>query len=390
MEIVLGSLEFGAVGGAATYLMTVSGQLQLLGHEVTIYAEEVGELAAAAEQRGIRVAAGERALPDECDVLYAQDAPSAYLLADRFPGRPQLFCMHAGVDTTRWQPPQLPGVVGAVVVLHERLAQQAETLAHREQIVRLRQPVDLNRFAPRAAIAASPRRVLLLGNSLTGDRRTAVLAALEQVGLESTELGRYAERTSLTPEQEINQVDIVVGEGRVIVEAMACGRAAFVYGQMGGDGWVTSETYSTLESINFAGVTADGRLTSPEALGSRLLEYRQEMGSVNRDLARLHHSASRHAEKLVAIFERLTPTRPPAGAPLREYARMSRVQWLTESRALGFAHEARLLSSRVQEAEARAEAAEAREEAVKASMEELRSSRLSRIAWRLRERRKRD
>jgi hypothetical protein len=375
MEIVIGTLEFGAVGGAATYLTTVAGQLQLLGHGVTVYAEEVGDLARAAEERGLRVAADERALPDDCDALFAQDASSAYLLADRFPGRPQAFCMHAGgSEFTRWVPPQLPGVVGAVVVLHERLAQQAAALAHAEHIVRLRQPVDLTRFAPRAAIAESPRRVLLLGNYLTGERRTGVLRACEEAGLDVNEVGRYADRTSLTPEQEINQVDIVIGEGRAIVEAMACGRAAFVYGQMGGDGWVTPESYPALEAINFAAATADDSLVAPEDLAPRLREYRPSMGSANRDLARLHHSASRHAEELVGLLERLAPARPPADAPLRELARMTRVQWHTESRALGAAHEARLLSSRLAEAEARAEAAEARAEVAQASLETLRSA----------------
>jgi len=359
VEIILGTLEFGAIGGAATYLTTVAGQLQQLGHEVTIYTEEAGDLAREVEQRGIRVAVGEGALPDDCEALYTQDGPSAYLLADRFPERAQAFCMHAGPsEFTRWLPPQLPGVVGAVVVLHQRMAQQAAALAECKEIVRLRQPVELTRFAPRAAIAESPRRVLLLGNYLTGERRAVVLRACEQAELDVTEVGRYGERSSLTPEQEINLVDIVIGEGRTIVEAMACGRAAFVYGQMGGDGWVTPETYPELEAINFAGATADDSLVAPEDLTARLREYRASMGSANRDLARLHHSASRHTEQLVELFERLTPGRPPADAPLRELARMARAQWQAESRALGAAHEARLLSSRLHEAEARAATAE--------------------------------
>jgi hypothetical protein len=77
MQIVLGTLEFGAIGGAATYTLTVAGELQLLGHEVTIFAGETGELAGAAEDRGIRVASGEGALPDDCDVIYAQDRATA-------------------------------------------------------------------------------------------------------------------------------------------------------------------------------------------------------------------------------------------------------------------------------------------------------------------------
>ncbi len=361
MEIVLGTSEFGAIGGAATYLMTVAGQLQLLGHEVTVFAEEVGELAREAEERGIRVAAGERALPGDCDALYAQDTPSAYTLAEHYAGTPQAFCMHAGGNEfARWAPPQLPGVVSAIVVLHGRMAEQANALAHREEIVRLRQPVDLTRFSPRGELAEHPRRLLLLGNYLTGDRRELVLNACAQAGLECTELGRYAERTSMAPEQEINVVDIVIGEGRSIVEAMACGRAAFVYGQMGGDGWVTPESYAALEALNFAGVTGEHALLTPEELASRLREYTYSMGSVNRDLARLHHSASRHSEELVALFERLEPRPSPGSEPLRELARMSRVQWHADSRALGFAHEARLLSARLREAEARAADAEAR------------------------------
>jgi hypothetical protein len=247
-----------------------------------------------------------------------------------------------------------------VVVLHERLAKRAAAFAERPEIVRLRQPVDLARFAPRGPIGETPRRVLLLGNNLSVDRRDGVLAAIDQLGLECLELGRYGARTTPTPEEEINQVDIVIASGRSIVEAMACGRAAFVYDYLGGDGWVTGENYEALEAINFAHASSNEAMVSPEALGGRLLEYRQSMGSVNLDLARMHHSSAQHAEELVALFERLVPGEPPSNTALREFARMSRVQWQTESRALGANHEARLLSSRLTEAEARAEAAEAR------------------------------
>jgi hypothetical protein len=360
MQILLGTLEFGAIGGAATYTLTVAAELQLLGHEVTIFAGETGDLAHEAESRGIRVAEGEGALPEDCDVIYAQDRATAYLLGDHFPGTPQALCMHSGSsELDRWQPPQLPGVVGAVVVLHDRLARRAAAFAQREEIVRLRQPVNLSRFAPRGTIGKTPSRALLLGNNLSVDRREFVLKACAELDLEVVELGRYGSRSTLTPEREVNQVDIVIGSGRSIVEAMACARAAFVYDYLGGDGWVTRERYEALEAINFAHATSNETMIAPEELTDRLREYRQSMGSVNIDLARMHHSAARHAEELIALFERLEPGTPPAGTPLREFARMSRVQWQTESRALGLAHEARLLSSRLHEVEVRAEYAEA-------------------------------
>jgi hypothetical protein len=369
MEIVLGTLEFGAIGGAATYTLTVAGELQLLGHEVTIFASETGEIATEAEERGVRVAAGEGELPSDCDVIYAQDRATAYLLADLFPGRPQALCMHSGSsELDRWQPPQLPGIIGAVVVLHNRLARRAAAFAQREEIVRLRQPVDLARFAQRGTIGESPRRVLLLGNNLSGGRREHLIRACEEIGVDQVERGRYGSQSTMTPEQEINQVDIVIGSGRSIVEAMACGRAAFVYDSLGGDGWVTPDSYPALEEVNFAHATGNGAPLIPENITAALREYRQSMGSANLDLARIHHSASRHAEELVALFERLEPSNPPANTPLREFARMSRVQWQTESRALGHAHEARVLSSKLQDAEARAAVAED-------SLEQLRARR---------------
>jgi hypothetical protein len=366
MRILLGTLEFGAVGGAATYTLTVAGELQLLGHEVTVFANETGEMASSAEERGIQVAAGEHALPGDCDVIYAQDRASAYLLADRYPGRRQTLCMHCGSsELDRWQPPQLPGIVGAVVVLHDRLAQRAASFAHREEVVRLRQPVDLARFAPRSEIGRSPRRALLLGNNLRGARRESVISACHAAGLECIERGRQGSQTTMTPERDINQADIVIGSGRSIVEAMACGRAAFVYDWLGGDGWVTPDTYEAIEAVNFANSTGNGTMVTAASLADRLRGYRQSMGADNLDLARAHHSASRHAEELVGLFDRLAPTEPPLNVPLREFARMSRVQWQTESRALGVTQEARVLSLRAQSAEA--------------ALDELRSARWYRI-----------
>jgi hypothetical protein len=359
MQIVLGTLELGAIGGAATYTLTVAGQLQLLGHEVTVFAGETGELAEEAEQRGIRVAAGEDALPEACDIVYSQDRPTAYLLADHYPGRPHALCMHSGSsELDRWQPPQLPGVVGAVVVLHDRLARRAEAFAHPVEVVRLTQPVDLARFAPRSAIGETARRALLLGNHPLADRREAIVGACEEAGLECIERGQSGPAYTLSPEREMNEVDVVIGTGRAVVEAMACARAAFVYGYLGGDGWVTKESYPALESVNFAHATTDEAMVTPEALAGRLREYDRSMGSVNLDLARLHHNAARHAEELVTLFRRLAPSAPADGSPLREFARMSRVQWQTESRALGLTHEARLLATRAQAAETRADAAE--------------------------------
>ena len=52
MQILLSTHQLSWIGGADTYLVTVSEQLQRLGHEVTLYALETGEMAEVARRRG--------------------------------------------------------------------------------------------------------------------------------------------------------------------------------------------------------------------------------------------------------------------------------------------------------------------------------------------------
>jgi hypothetical protein len=358
MRIVLGTLELTSIGGAATYLVTVAEQLQRLGHEVDVVADELGEMAEEAAKRGLRVTSSDSDLPAACDAVYAQDAPSAYALADRYPGVSQAFCLHAEAFD-RWAPPQLPGVTAAVVALHDRVARHAWAMAHVPEVVRMRQPVDIQRFAPRGPIAERPQRALLLGNYTSGDRRDLVFGACHEAGMECRQLGLHGEGFTRAPESEINDSDIVIGKARVIVEAMACGRAAYVYDYAGGDGWVRPERWALLESDNFAG-RAEARAIDGTRLQEDLAAYRREMGPANRDLAVMHHNARVHAEALVALLRRLSASEPPPPEPLKEMARLTRVSWQAESRALGAEHEAGLLRSQARELAERAAEAEER------------------------------
>ncbi len=93
------------------------------------------------------------------------------------------------------QPPAIDGVIGAAVVMSERVATRIRALAGAPaEIHRLRQPIDLDRFAPRGEIAARPRRALLLGNYLRGARREAVVGTLAEAGIEVDQVGATGPR----------------------------------------------------------------------------------------------------------------------------------------------------------------------------------------------------
>jgi hypothetical protein len=113
----------------------------------------------------------------------------------------------------------------------------------------------------------------------------------------------------LEAERILNDADIVVGKARVIVEAMVCGRAAYVFDKFGSDGWVTTDSYARLEADNFSGQTG----TPPVGVArfcSDLELYRPDMDAANRELAVVNHSANRHAIELVELFERLAILTP--------------------------------------------------------------------------------
>ena len=192
-----------------------------------------------------------------------------------------------------------------MVVLSDRVERRIRALDVPHRIVRLRQPIDTERLVPRAGARKRPIRALLLGNYLRGDARRALVEAWAAAGVEVVQVG-VPTNTTLHPEQDIAQADIVVGKGRAILDAMSCGRAAYVYDAFGTDGWVTPEVYPLMEADAFAG-QALPRVVDSDQLRRELDDYRPLMGQVNRELIMNHHQARTHAEQLVDLSRELVP-----------------------------------------------------------------------------------
>ena len=331
MEIVLATSGLVGIGGSETYLLTVAEQLQRLGHEVTVHADEGGAMSEYMRSRGLRVAIGEAGLPASCDALLVQDAAMAYALADRWPETLQVFRAPSAYHDFQ-SPPQLPGVVAVVVVCSDRIARHLEALAGEREIVRLRHPIDTKRLSPPGEIRERPRRAVLLGNYASGRRRELLVEAWGEAGIECVTVGAHGVSMP-DPLSEIATADIVVGKSRAILDAMACGRAAYVLDFAGGDGWVTQERYAAMEADNFAGQATDWVLDR-DRLVADLADYDRDMGQVNRELVLAHHDARTHAYELVELFRSVNPHADPATGPLRELARLVRLQWATEQDAM--------------------------------------------------------
>ncbi len=296
------------LGGSETYAVTVAERLERLGHPTFFFAGEASaegrELLAS---RGLRFATGEPAAladRDDFDVVLAQDAAGAYTAAARR-RVPVVFVIHGLAFFEH--PPRAASSSPPVVVMNDLVGRHAAALASKPEVVRLRQPIDIQRFRPRPA-RAKARRVLVFSNYLEADRMAMLQRACDDLGLELATMG-ISGKTSLAPQERIAAADIVVGYGRSVLEGMAMGRAAYVWDRAGGDGWVTPESYPELEADGFSG-GATKAVLDVDRLREDLAAYRPELGPLGADLVRIHHSAQVHAEALVGLLEREAPDPP--------------------------------------------------------------------------------
>jgi hypothetical protein len=201
---------------------------------------------------------------------------------------------------------------------------------------------------------AVPRVAMTIGNYVHGQRLTLLRRACDRAGITLRHIGAHGEGEQ--PADEIlNDADIVFGKARVIVEALATGRAAYVFDHNGGDGWVTAASYARLADDNFGGQSlAD--VIDEDGLVRDLALYDPQMGLVNLDLAVVHHAAAKHAAALVEVLERVAaaPRVPPPDAPLREMARLVRLYHRADAQSFALRPALEQLAIRTSAAEARA------------------------------------
>ena len=329
LRLVIGLYSLAHPGGTETYVLTVARELARLGHELVITAEVHGQMADLAESWGLPVARYPSELPQVCDTVFVQDAIMGATLAERYPEARLVHFLHSDIFDPQL-PLLLPGVVDAVVSASERTTARVEATPLGITPIRMRQPIDTERFSNAGPISERPTRALVLSNYLHGERRRMLVDAWEAAGVEVEQVGGTRSRVDVL--DAIARSDIVVGKARAALEGMSRARAVYIYDEFGGDGWVTPESYPALEADAFAGLA--GRHTRTGAdLAADLERYEAAMGPINRELIRRHHSARRHATALVDVLRGPRSERAREGVALHEVARLTRSAWYWEVRA---------------------------------------------------------
>ncbi len=377
MRIVLSSENFDAFGGTETYTLTVAQQLDALGHDVAIYSPNRGAIAEFAREEGVRVL-GIDELPSVCDLVVFGDAATCHELAPRYSGAVRMFVAHS-CDHAMQGPPQLDGCCDTVIVLNDRVRRAVEARSGRAPITRLCQPIDTARFRNLGPPQRSARRALVLSNDVAGPRAELLQRACRANAITLSRIGAPTSTTA-TPEHAIANVDFVFALGRSALEGMAAGRAVYVYGQVGGDGWVTSERYRAMEADGFAGLS-DTELSIDEAgLTDDLAHWEQTMGEVNRDLVFSRHEAREHAIELVNLARSFGAREPFDGTAANELAHLVRRERQSYARCVRALAEASRLRSELSDAEAQLVAARTQIAMLERTLRGLRDTRRYRLA----------
>lgn len=379
MRIVHGIHSLAGSNGVQTYLTTVGDVHQRNGHEVWCYAAEGGEGDELLDAVGLHVVHRIDDLPDDVDVYFAHDATACLEMHELRPQVPQFFVWHGGYFDGNAVPP-VNGAIKHIIALTPSAERRIRGLAVKAPVTYLSQPIDLTRFRSRGPIGERPRVAVALSNYLTGEYRRVLEEGCELAGIELRVVGAHGDYVTRRPQDPINEADIVFGKGRAATEAMACGRAVYVYDVFGADGWVTPDTYEQLAYMNFSG-TARAEKLDAEGLAEDLSRYSQAMGQENQALATKHHSAIAHASMLIELAEQVIRD---AGEVVRhpdayELRRSARVSWRHEAEAFQLNARLNELNLRLGDSRWEHEKAAADVARLEADLEALKQS----LSWRI-------
>lgn len=333
MRIGLLTTFLNTLTGSELFVFDVARALRRRGHEVTCVVLTLAPdspLPKLLRREGVTVT---DALPEEgaLDALVFQLLETYPLVAGRWLDVPRIGISHGPKLPEHIPPADLPGVTHLALTEEGAAFQRERGWPH---VHHLPYGIDLDRFAAGPPLPEHPRRALV--HSKYCDT-SIVRDACAEHGIEVLELGRDSWQpgpdrdhfagivevlddgtvvdraphvAAFGVERQLHAVDLVFAMGRSAVEALATGRACFVYGYRDvGDGMVTPERIAGQSAVNFSG-RATSRRFDRRSMAEDLGLYRAAMGEHNVRWAREH----RDLESFVGGLEALL-VRPAAGAP---------------------------------------------------------------------------
>jgi hypothetical protein len=300
MRVLITSHEFACLRGVPVFAHLVAKELVSRGHEVTIYSPFIGgPIADRTRDAGVALVTHlEPASRNPVDVVLVNGSyANACEARLHVPDRPMVFVYHAAAGM-----PNRPVVdlgIAARLALSEEIRDAVRKGEPEVRIEVLRSPVDTARFRPATPLSRQPRSALIYSGKFTPTQVGVMRGACEASGVDVRRV-LAGETDVFEVEAVMNDVDLVFTRGRGAIEAMACGRVVVIPG----DGMVTAANIDEIEITHFSG----RRFRFPQThdwFVSEIAKFDPKVGDENARLAGERYSATRHADRLASIFDKV-------------------------------------------------------------------------------------
>ncbi|MFN8922145.1 MAG: hypothetical protein ACK5XP_04395 [Sphingobacteriia bacterium] len=303
MHILVSQNHMHTLGGSETATYALVSALFRAGHQVDLFTLHPGLVSGRLEAEG---ACRVNRLRPSYDALLLQHNTTIPILEARGIEGPRLQICHG---TWPWEERPYPGM-DKYIAISQEVKWYLAGRGHQSQVVW--NGVDCAYYAPLRAIRRRPRVIFSLAQSAE---------AHEMIGRAARLLGaehRYRDKNAnpvFDFRSEMADADLVFGLGRSAYEAMAFGKAVFVFDiriYIGnkGDGMLTPERTDLLMSCNCSG-RAMGRVYTARRLAEEIdRDYHESLGEQNRAFALRYLNIDRQAGRYLEALG-LAATAPP-------------------------------------------------------------------------------
>src|ERR1044072_5390755 len=288
--------------GTEMYAFDLARGLLAAGHSPVLYSPRSGELAERSRRETAPVVSDLDHLNLSPNIIHGQHADETVTALMRFPSTPAIYvCQdwYLSIDA----PPRFPRVLRCVAV--DSQCRDKLVFDHgvpEARISVLLHFVDLEKFRPRAALPAKPRRALILCNHTKENAfLEAARAACKRAGVSLDVYGLGVGRHCDRPEELLAEYDIVFAKGRTALEALAVGASVIVYWWRRLGPVVTAAELEHLRRDNF-GMRTMGPKSTPEGFGRDIAGATARYDAEDAALVSARVRAEAGREGLVAEF----------------------------------------------------------------------------------------
>jgi len=286
MKVLITNLWLDGYGGSESWCYAVASELLKRGYIVDVYTPMCGRIYKEFEKLGVKFSDGgvyDLILENHC-----------VLNKDKFIG-PVIHTCHGIIK----EEGPMTGVTNVAVSKKAAERWNLDTI--------IQNGIDVNRFTCKTSLHTNIKKVLSLCKS---DTANGILRKIcSDIGVEFECM--YGKEV-FNVEDKINEADIVVGVGRSLLDAMACGRPVvsfddrFYYKtRMLGYGYITPDKYKYYDLDSFTASYTGKTLNKLELAKEIFEKYDPKDGEVNRQYIIDNLSIKKTVDEYLALYEKI-------------------------------------------------------------------------------------